>query len=144
MRAWIDCEFNEFKGELISMAIVCEDGREFYEVLPCDKPGKWVAEHVMPILFKQPISLTEFQQRLANFFTPYDSIHLIADWPEDISHFCNALIVGPGFRLNTPYLTMEIKRELNAENAQIPHNALSDARALRMNHLNLEVMKGKK
>lgn len=44
MRFFIDCEFNEFRGELISMALVAEDGREFYEVLPCPNPGAWVAQ----------------------------------------------------------------------------------------------------
>jgi hypothetical protein len=33
MNLFIDCEFG---GKLISMAIVSEDGKEFYEVLPCE------------------------------------------------------------------------------------------------------------
>lgn len=30
---WIDCEFNGFGGDLISMAIVTRDNGHFYEVL---------------------------------------------------------------------------------------------------------------
>lgn len=33
MKLFIDCEFNEFGGDLLSMAIVSENGDEFYEVL---------------------------------------------------------------------------------------------------------------
>ena len=50
MKFWIDTEFNEYLGDLISMALVSEDGHEWYEALPCANPGSWVAEHVMPII----------------------------------------------------------------------------------------------
>lgn len=129
MKLFIDCEFNSFKGELISMALVDEQGVFFYEVLPCADPHPWVAEHVMPILEKKPITLAKLQFRLMAFLSHYDSVHLIADWPEDIQHFCETLITGPGERLNTPPLTMEIRRDLDCV-SHIPHNALADAFAI--------------
>lgn len=130
MNIYIDCEFNEFRGELISMALVDEAGREFYEVLPCAKPGAWVAEHVMPILGKPSVTFGQFQLSLCQWLCVYDSIHIIADWPEDITHFCQSLIAGPGMRINTPPLTMEVRRDLDAV-SELPHNALADARAIR-------------
>ncbi|WP_312800030.1 hypothetical protein [Pseudomonas sp.] len=130
MNLYVDCEFNSFKGALISMALVDEYGSEWYEVLGCDNPDPWVAEHVMPILNKDPVSMTEFQSSLAGFLSQYRNIHIIADWPEDIAHFCESLITGPGYRLNTPPLTMEVRRDLDAESA-LPHNALEDAKAIR-------------
>jgi hypothetical protein len=139
MRIWIDTEFNEFKGDLISMALVAEDGQEFYEVLPCANPGSWVAEHVMPILNKEPIAKVQLQHRLSFFLRRFDHVHLIADWPEDIQHFCDMLITGPGFRVDTPPLTMEIRRDLDAVSA-LPHNALEDARAIMRKHLELEAV----
>jgi hypothetical protein len=39
MKLWIDTEFNEYRGELISLALVAEDGREWYGVRYCDAPG---------------------------------------------------------------------------------------------------------
>lgn len=129
MRLWIDCEFNEFRGELISMALVDEHGREWYRSLGCSKPGAWVAQHVMPIIGIEPCSLSDFQRSLADFLAAYDSVHIVADWPEDIAHFCNALITGPGFRLSTPPLTLEVVR-VEASSA-LPHNALADARGIR-------------
>jgi hypothetical protein len=136
MKLFIDCEFNEFKGELISMALVDEQGIFFYEVLPCPNPGAWVAEHVIPILEKKPIRLEQLQFRLQAFLSHYDNVHLIADWPEDIKHFCDALITGPGMRINTPALTMEIRRDLDAV-SHIPHNALADAFAIRAKYMEI-------
>jgi len=130
MNLYIDTEFNEFGGSLISMALVSECGREFYEVLHCAEPGEWVAEHVMPILGKAPITGSQLQAKLQNFLRQFEAIHVIADWPEDIQHFCHALITGPGMRLDTPPLTLEIRRDLDAESA-LPHNALADARGIR-------------
>jgi hypothetical protein len=126
---FLDCEFNEFKGALISMALVSEDGREWYEVVPCELPGAWVTENVMPILGKQAIPVRQMQESLQRFLHGFDKVHVVADWPEDIKHFCDALITGPGIRLNTPPLTMEILR-IDAESA-LPHNALHDARGIR-------------
>lgn len=130
MRLFLDCEFNEFKGELISMALVAEDGREWYEVIPCDKPGAWVAQNVMPILGKPALAdKRELTSSLFMFLRQFDTVHVVADWPEDIAHFCNALITGPGYRIDTPPLTMEVLR-IDAP-SELPHNALADARGIR-------------
>lgn len=133
MRLFLDCEYNEFKGDLISMALVSEDSKhEWYEVVPCENPGPWVKEHVMPILGKSAISVQEMQRSLQHFLAQFDKVHIIADWPEDIKHFCDALIVGAGMRIDTPPLTMEVVR-IDGE-SKIPHNALCDARGIRAAH----------
>lgn len=129
MNIFIDCEWNEFGGDLISMALCAESGPEFYEVLPCDNPGEWVAKNVIPFLDKEPVSEEEFKNKLARYLAQFDSVNIISDWPEDISRFCEALITGPGLRLNTPPLTMRIMR-IDAESEK-PHNALFDARGIR-------------
>jgi hypothetical protein len=128
MNLWIDCEWNEFGGNLISVALVSQDGREFYEVLPCPNPGPWVSENVIPILGKEAIEPNELINKLASFLAGFEKIHVIADWPEDIQWFCRMLIVGPGMRINTPPLTMEIVR-IDSVSDQ-PHNALADARGI--------------
>lgn len=129
MRLFLDCEFNEFQGDLISMALVSDDGREWYEVVPCENPGAWVAQNVMPILGKPAVSVQQMQSSLSRWLAQFDAVHIVADWPEDISHFCRALITGPGMRLNTPPLTMEVLR-VDAD-SNLPHNALYDARGIR-------------
>lgn len=137
MRLWIDTEFNSFKGELISMALVDENGRQWYGVLGCNDPDPWVAQHVMPILNQEPMPLLDFQDSLLVFLAAYDAVHIVADWPEDIQHFCESLITGPGKRIDTPKLIMEIRRDLDAVSA-LPHNALADAIAIRSLHLEIE------
>lgn len=129
MNLFIDGEWNSYGGELISLALVAEDGRTFYEVLGCYKPNPWVAENVMPKLNKQWVSLSELQAELEVFLNQFECIHIIADWPEDLMWFCKVLVTGPGIRLNTPPLTMEVLRvDTISKN---PHNALADATALR-------------
>jgi hypothetical protein len=131
MRVFIDGEWNSYGGELISLALVAEDGRSFYEVLGCYNPDPWVAENVMPKLGKPWITLESLQEQLELFLRQFefDSVHIIADWPEDIMWFCKVLVTGPGTRLNTPPLTMEVLRVDTV--SKNPHNALADAMALR-------------
>jgi hypothetical protein len=131
MKLFIDCEFNEFRGELISMGIISDDGKSFYEVLPCINPKSWVKEHVMPILGKGPVSLHDFQSLLQDYLMQFDSIELIADWPDDIKLFCEALVLEGGYRLNTPPLTMHIYRNIDSSLSTLPHNAMNDARAVK-------------
>jgi len=135
LNIWIDCEFNEFGGDLISMALVADDGQEFYEVLDLEndeKYGSWVFANVVPWLNKNPISKVYFQNKLWSFINQWDEVHIIADWPDDIKYFCMSLITGPGMALNTPLnLTMQIDRTLNTESSAILHNALEDARAIK-------------
>lgn len=139
---FIDCEFNEFGGDLISMALVSEHGEEFYEVLELEtdeKYGSWVFANVVPWLNKQSVTKQEFQQLLRQFINQWDSVHIIADWPDDIRYFCESLITGPGMSIATPLnLTMQIDRELSTETSRIPHNALEDAKAIRCSWIKRE------
>ncbi len=61
MHIFIDGEWNSYGGELISLALVAEDGRSFYEVLGCDNPDPWIAENVMPKLGKPWVTLESLQ-----------------------------------------------------------------------------------
>lgn len=136
----IDCEWNGPDGELISMALCALDGSEFYEVLECSNPVEWVAEHVIPVLNKKFIGRCDFTNKLYKFLSSFDSIHIVADRPEDIARFCYALITGSGTWVNTPPLTMQILRIasgindlvsiLNNTKSLLPHNALDGARGI--------------
>jgi hypothetical protein len=127
---FIDTEFNEFRGELISLALFSITGHHFYEVLECKNPGPWVKENVIPVLNKDPIPYQEFQKKLQSFINRWDDIHIIADWPEDLQHFNSVLINGPGTTIQTPVrITMEFNRLLTCE-SKLPHNALADAVAI--------------
>lgn len=136
---FIDTEFNGFGGELISMALVSEHGDQWYESLGCGEPVAWVHENVMPIINIDPIPKAHFQTSLQSWLMQFSGgIHLVADWPDDVKYFCEALITGPGYRLDTPPLTMEIRRDLDAD-SDVPHNALADAIAIAKKYREIEV-----
>lgn len=140
MKIYIDTEFNGYRGQLISMALVDANGREWYWVgQPPDAIDPWVQEHVIPVLLTAQCDvnilkggvLVDPQRHLEQWLKDYPRVHIIADWPDDIKHFCEFLITGPGCRIDTPPLTMEIRRDLDSEESEVPHNALADARAIR-------------
>lgn len=129
MKLFIDGEWNSYGGDLISLALVPAIGESFYEVLGCDKPDPWVAENVMPKLQKEPITMASMQEKMWSYLNQFESIHVIADWPEDVMWFCKVLVTGPGTRIDTPPLSFEILRvDTISKN---PHNALADAEALK-------------
>lgn len=141
MKLWIDTEFTNFKGDLISMAIIDENDKVFYEVLEVEPSqcDPWVVENVLPILYKAPIPLYEFHNRLWEYLKEYKSIHLIADWPDDIKYFCDVLHTSPGNMMNiASVFTMEVCRRLPQYESAIPHNALEDAIAIKKVYMQME------
>ncbi len=130
MNLYIDCEWNDYKGDLISMALISSAGHEFYEVLYCDDPSSWVAKNVLPVLNKDCVGESEFKKKLSKFLMQFDAPVIIADWPEDIAMICDALIVAPGVSIEHPDIYFRIVRGIGSEGSEIPHNALADARAI--------------
>ena len=128
--AYLDCEFNGYKGDLISLALVIDDDNYFYEVLGCPNPVSWVAENVMPILNKEPIAPHDFKQKLEAFITKYKDLVVVADWPDDIKYLCDALIVAPGVCVNTPIKLSFVLKRVDAP-SELPHNALADAKGIK-------------
>jgi hypothetical protein len=138
MKLFVDGEWDD--GRLLSLALVAEDGRWWYEVVSDHAENPWVREHVVPFLGKPEITRQGAQDSLVRFLFQFPEVHIIADWPEDIAQFCNFLISGPGHRIDTPPLTMEILRWLNSDKSEVPHNALADA--LAMSQMYLEANRG--
>ena len=149
MRYFLDTEFNGFGGALLSLALVPEDGDEFYVTLTCQGPiHPWVVEHVMPYLEHVPVGLVtprldveSAAGALAAYLAHDPSPEIVADWPDDIAYFNKLLLVGPGRMVPVPDLTFRLVTLpgfSTAENSAVPHNALHDARALRDHLLGLE------
>ena len=132
MKLFLDCEFTNFEGRLISMALVAENGDEFYEVVAYDmwECHPWVIDNVIPILNKDMIPYSDFQRSLALFLRKYDEVEVIADWPEDFWHFSRALLTGPGMMMEAPKIKMKMERRLDYK-SDLPHNALEDAKAIK-------------
>lgn len=137
MKIFIDCEWNDYKGELISMALVPVDGEPFYEVLPCHCPSEWVLKNVIPVLNKSPIPQDAFNERLIRFLDKYQDsdIEIVADWPEDIAHFCNVIVIGPGQRIGPKIMNFTVSPFCGNDDSAVLHNALEDAIAIRNSYL---------
>jgi hypothetical protein len=139
-RLYLDTEFNSHGGKLISLALTSTQGHEFYEVVEMvDTVHPWVAEHVIPVLgSNKPLPLAEFSARLAEFLGSLPAlggpIEVVADYPDDIRHFCEALVTGPGTTVDYPstlhFTLVTLPDFSSAEESAVPHNALADARAL--------------
>ena len=139
-KLFLDTEFNGFGGELLSMALVSPTGREWYECM--DPPGllwnQWVHENVLPVFGKPPISRVEFLKSFREFIQWFDRPEIICDWHTDILHFC-ACLDGDSFKESVPFdgRFRVIQTPEGEPKPEIPHNALSDARALMEWHMGL-------
>lgn len=135
MHYFIDCEFNEFGGELISLALVPYDPRdmEFYAELPVLKEyGSWVKDHVVPLLDKKPETLEKIQSNLRQYFQPVMYPSIIADHPVDIAHFCRVIDLNKGDYIGTTRgYQFTVMPGLGSVKSVRPHHALYDARAIR-------------
>ena len=149
VRYFLDTEFNGFGGALLSLALVPEDGEEFYITLASgDPPHPWVEQHVLPYLDHVPVGLVSPRlshasagSALAAYLAHDPNPLIVADWPDDIAYFSRLLIVGPGRMQPVPALTFRLATMpgfSTAENSAVPHNALHDARALRDHLLGME------
>lgn len=143
MKHYLDCEFNGFCGDLISLALSGKAG-ELYLARPEDELSDmdihpWVAEHVMPVISAEsavpercPLAL--FAPAIQTFLKDDPSPVIIADWPEDIAHFMRCLITGPGLMVTLPEMQMRLVpavRGIAYPEGGVMHNALWDARMLR-------------
>lgn len=140
MRVYLDTEFNGHGGELISIALVDENGKTFYGV--CDPPKNvhpWVAEHVMPFVEEAPFHkcLRGAQMKVAfhSFLLERQGAQVYADWPADFAHFAN-MMAGDTFEqaVNWQGSLHLIQTPPGEPRPMVPHNALSDAYALMLWH----------
>lgn len=142
LRYFLDTEFNGFGGALISLALVPEHGdQDFYVSLPLpDEIHPWVQQHVIPYLrFVPPgidyqLSREHAAQHIEAYLAHDTDPVIIADWPEDLAHFCQLLVTGPGQMIGINGMHLELVNGAGfsaAVNSKTPHNALHDAHALR-------------
>ncbi|WP_041391904.1 hypothetical protein [Sphingobium sp. SYK-6] len=142
MRYFLDTEYNGFGGTLISLALVPEHGdQEFYVSLPLPEAiHPWVERNVIPYLRHVPpgvdhvLDRVQAAEQLEAYLQGDPDPWILADWPEDLAHFCALMVTGPGERINLRSLRFELINATgfsSARNSSVPHNALHDARALR-------------
>lgn len=158
MRYYLDCEFFGWGGPIISLALVGEDDRELYlafnqreleaeaRIVTLADERKWMLDNVLPIIDCEGATAQrvgrcradvakDWPRYIADFLLFHETIYITADWPEDIRHICELLMVGPGQTLIAgKRIFFEWVRK-DAYPTPLPgavqHNALWDARALR-------------
>lgn len=131
MKLFIDTEFNGFNGHLLSMALVPEDNYpEFYaEIEFSGQLDPWVRDNV--VLTQSPTTYSKFQDKLVQYLWDVGPVTIVADWPEDIRYFCEALITGPGESIPILHkITFVLDTNISYE-SKVPHHALHDARAIK-------------
>ncbi|MBX6690027.1 3'-5' exoribonuclease [Pseudomonas sp. USTB-Z] len=141
MRLFLDCEFTELsqQAKLISLALVAEDGREFYvEVVDAWReedcsdfvkeivlPQLWGGEYAMPII--------EARAALLRFLEIYDEqLEIVTDAPAyDWELFCELAYDDGEWPKNVRNLPTDATT-LIAKNdgEELPHQALLDARII--------------
>jgi len=146
MEYYIDTEFDGFQGKLISLALAPHNPNleHLYIVLRRQAEDAWVKEHVIPYLDRVPLGLnlrffnahpTHVGEIIAQFLNQDRGIpHIIADWPDDLKHFNDTLITGPGTMVKLRAFTTELARVdayPTTLTGAIKHNAMWDAVALR-------------
>jgi hypothetical protein len=149
MRYFLDTEYNGWGGELLSLALVPDDGEELYLTLGWTGPlVPWVERHVVPYLDSVPEGLAsprmnraDAARTISHYLAADREPLIVADWPEDIAQFCMLLLTGPGEMVDVPPLAFRVIPLIGfstAANSKVPHNALHDARALRDHVVGLE------
>jgi hypothetical protein len=146
---FLDTEFNGFGGDLISLALAPADERyePLYlalEIVPDPEP--FVVEHVLPVLHAGPVPPQLLPHRgtfgpvIAAYLAsgPREMPVIVADWPDDIRLFCQALTLGNGQMVRLPPIRFDLRPDLAPSPPLangVPHNALCDALALRAHAL---------
>jgi hypothetical protein len=143
MRYFVDCEFDGHNGPLLSIALVCENGRSIHIETTAIAHDPWVVTNVVPLMSDNKATTHPLVQpnqvgpQLRQFIGEDDVPVIVADSPVDIARFCQALMTGPdgGYEPNTwERLSFEV-HDIDCYPTPLPgavqHNAWWDAMALR-------------
>lgn len=146
LRYWFDTEFIEDGKtiELVSIGVVCEDGREFYRInrdAHLERANDWVRKNVFPSLRTAPDEIVVSHDQIAHdlqlwvaggngkpefwaYYGDYDWVVLcqlygtMMDLPKD----------WPMFAMDVKQLTVSIGNPQLPKQTSIEHNALNDAK----------------
>jgi hypothetical protein len=146
-RLFLDTEFNGHGGELISLALACTDDTEWYGVLPLESvTHPWVSQNVLPHLMTLPptdggvLHYPDFRVSLHEYLKPRQHCVVYADWPADFGYLMQVMI-GPTYNAAwaMPLRLHLINTPSGEPKPELPHNALSDARALKKWYLETQL-----
>ena len=140
MRYYLDTEFDGFRGTLLSLALVRQDGESIYIINDVEPMDLWVRANVYQIIYMCPKAPFESYHQedlaghIAGFLMGDPDPVIISDWPADIRYFCDLIEFPMGKMAKIAGLKFEMRR-VDAYPTTLPgaiqHNAWWDAMALR-------------
>lgn len=140
---YLDCEFDGHKGNLLSLALVREDGYSLYLVVNTWASDPWVLKHVLPIMdchsahVYNKVKPNDVGAAIRAWLDPVNNFCVVADSPVDIARFCAALSTdsdGGWCSVNYETITFEVRNVScypTVLKGAVQHNAWWDACALR-------------
>lgn len=140
MHLYLDTEFDGHGGGLISLALAGDDGVHWYGIFDANCANSWVAENVAPQLYALPPTVSgdtaSLLNSLCNFLSIREGCTIWADWPADFEHLMRLMCgrtYADNFMIQCTMRLIETPR--GEPKPKHPHNALSDAIALRDWHM---------
>lgn len=97
MRYFVDCEFDGHNGPLLSMALVCQDGRSIHIRTDVEPINVWVRKNVLPLLDRHDASesatvyLNNVGSVVRDFIGEGSSPTIITDSLQDSRYFSQAV-----------------------------------------------------
>lgn len=140
MNLYLDTEFDGHGGGLVSLALAGDDGSHWYGIFDAYCGDPWVAENVAPKLYamKPTVSGSSdvLRVELRDYLKQREGCTIWADWPADFGHLMT-LMCGShyGESFLVPCKMILINTPDGEPKPDMPHNALSDAIALRDWHM---------
>jgi len=137
----------------MALALVREDAASLYLLYEVEGPLEaWVERNIAPKLLSLPadvpvhrVDQVQGARAIAAFLAGDHDPKVIADWPDDIRLFCQALMLGPGSSVLFEHIAFEILRvepyPTDLDGA-VEHNAWWDALALRRRLMRHELPDG--
>lgn len=130
MKYYIDCEFDGHNGDLLSLAIIREDGYDIYIKVNNVASDNWVLNNVVKLLDSHQCSRVvtvdnnEVGGVIKAFLSSDQCPVIVSDSPVDIYRFCKALSTG----LDGEWSSTEIPRmQFNVINIDCYPTNIEDA-----------------
>lgn len=136
MNLYLDTEFDGHAGPLVSLALAGDDGSRWYGIFSARCENEWVAEHVASKLYALPPTISgdeaTLRVSLREYLKSREGCTIWADWPADFEHLTR-LMCGADYTQSfmIPCTMQMIVTPVGEPRPEHPHNALSDAVALR-------------
>jgi len=136
LNLYLDTEFDGHGGDLVSLALAGDDGSKWYAIFNAYCGDPWVAEHVAPLLYSLKPTISGghdvLRFSLKEYLKQREGCTIWADWPADFEYLMR-LMCGSHYGQSwmIPCTMQLIVTPVGEPKPEIPHNALSDAIALR-------------